>query len=162
MQSKAPDDGEVPLHELLAEVLAGDPTDGGFEVQYQPIVRLAGGATVAVEAVACWQHPRVGEVAPAHFMAAAERAGLSAVLDDYVLNQACADADALTAAYGLDVPVHVNCFGAAVIDWALGRYKLAASRLVIEVADANRIQDAGVASKAIQRIRDRGVRVAID
>jgi hypothetical protein len=33
---------------------------------------------------------------------------LSAVLDDYVLNQACADADALTAAYGLDVPVHVN------------------------------------------------------
>jgi diguanylate cyclase len=170
MQSKAPDVGEVPLHELLAEVLAGDPTDGGFEVQYQPIVRLAGGATVAVEAVACWEHPRAGQVARAQFTAAAERAGLSAVLDDYVLNQACADADALTAAYGLDVPVHVNVSARrltrpdlhAVIDWALGRYKLAASRLVIEVADANRIEDVGVASKAIQRIRDRGVRVAID
>jgi diguanylate cyclase len=34
--------------------------------------------------------------------------------------------------------------------------------LLIEVADANRIEDAGVASKAIRRIRDRGVRVAID
>ncbi len=33
---------------------------------------------------------------------------------------------------------------------------------MIEVADANRIEDVGVASKAIQRIRDRGVRVAID
>jgi hypothetical protein len=32
MQSKAPDVGEVPLHELLAEVLAGDPADGGFEM----------------------------------------------------------------------------------------------------------------------------------
>lgn len=170
MQSKAPDAGEVPLHELLAEVLAGDPTDGGFEVQYQPIVRLAGGATVAVEAVACWQHPGVGQVAPAQFIAAAERAGLSAVLDDYVLNQACADADALTAAYGLDVPVHVNVSAPrltrpdlhAVVDWALGRYKLAASRLVIEVAQVNQIEDVGVASKATQRIRDRGVRVAID
>lgn len=170
MQSKAPEVSEVPLHELLAEVLAGDPTDGGFEVQYQPIVRLAGGATVAVEAAASWKHPRVGQVAPAHFISAAERAGLSAVLDDYILNQACADAEALTAAYGLDVPVHVNVSARrlrrpdlyAVIDWALGRYKLEASRLVIEVAHTNRIEDAGVASKAIPRIRDRGVRVAID
>jgi diguanylate cyclase len=93
MQSKAPDVGEVPLHELLVEVLAGDPTDGGFEVQYQPIVRRAGGATVAVEAVACWEHPRAGHIARTKFTAAAERAGLSAVLDDYVLNQACADAE---------------------------------------------------------------------
>jgi hypothetical protein len=56
MQSKAPDAGEVPLHELLAEVLAGDLSDGGFEVQYQPIVRLAGGATV------WWKPSRVGSI----------------------------------------------------------------------------------------------------
>jgi diguanylate cyclase len=49
-----------------------------------------------------------------------------------------------------------------VIDWALGRYKLEAGRLVIEIANANQIEAAGVASKAIQRIRDRGVLVAID
>jgi diguanylate cyclase len=68
------------------------------------------------------------------------------------------------------VPVHVKVSARrlarpdlyAVIDWALGHYKRAASRLVIEVADANRIEDVGVASKAIQRIRDRGVRVGID
>ena len=103
-------------------------------------------------------------------MSAAERTGLAGVLEDFILSQACADADALTAAYGLDVPVHVNVSARrlarpdlhAVIDWALGRYKLAASRLVIEVANANRIEDAVVASRAIQRIRDRGVRVAID
>jgi EAL domain-containing protein (putative c-di-GMP-specific phosphodiesterase class I) len=161
---------EVPLHELLAKVLAGDPTDGGFAVQYQPIARLASGATVAVGAAASWEHPERGQVAPTQFIAAAERAGLSAVLEDYILNQACADAEALTAVYGLDVPVHVNVSARrltrpdlyAVLAWALGRYKLEASRLVIEVAHTNWIEDAGVASKAIQRIRDRGVRVAID
>ena len=164
------DTAEVPLHERLVEVLAGDPADSGFEVQYQPIVRLAGGATVAVEALARWQHPIVGKVEPAQFMAAAERSGLTGVLEDFILSQACADADALTAAYGLDVPVHVNVSARrlarpdlhAVIDWAFGRYKLPASRLVIEVAQTDLIEDAAVAAKAMQRIRDRGVRVAID
>ena len=105
MQGDAPD---VPLHERLVDVLAGNPADNGFEVQYRPIVRLAGNATVAVEAVAHWQHPIVGKVDAEQFMSAAERTGLTGVLEDFILNQACADADALTAAYGLDVPVHVN------------------------------------------------------
>jgi EAL domain-containing protein (putative c-di-GMP-specific phosphodiesterase class I) len=164
------DTAEVPLHELLVEVLAGNPADSGFEVQYQPIVRLAGQATVAVEALVRWQHPVVGKVEPLQFMSAAERTGLTGVLEDFILSQACADADALTAVYGLDVPVHVNVSAArlarpdlhAVIDWALGRYKLAASRLVVELARANGIEDVGAAGRAIQRIRNRGVRVAID
>lgn len=164
------DTAEVPLHELLVEVLAGNPADNGFEVQYQPIVRLAGQATVAVEALVRWQHPVVGKVEPLQFMSAAERTGLTGVLEDFILSQACADADALTAVYGLDVPVHVNVSAGrlarpdlhAVIDWALGRFKLAASRLVVELAEADRIEDVGAAGRAIQRIRNRGVRVAID
>ncbi|HKS58975.1 MAG TPA: EAL domain-containing protein [Steroidobacteraceae bacterium] len=170
MQTKAPDATEVPLHELLAEVLAGDPAAGGFEVHYQPIVRIASRATVAVEALACWRHPDVGIVEPPQFMAAAERTGLTGVLDDFVLNQACAAADALAAAHGFDVPVHVNVAARrltrpdlyAVIDWALGRYRLAAGRLVIEVAQTDHIEDIGAAARAIKRIRDRGVRVCID
>jgi EAL domain-containing protein (putative c-di-GMP-specific phosphodiesterase class I) len=122
------DTAEVPLHELLVEALAGNPADNGFEVQYQPIVRLGGHATVAVEAFVRWQHPLVGKVEPVQFMSAAERTGLTSVLEDFILNQACADADALTAVYGLDVPVHVNVSANrlarpdlhAVIDWALG------------------------------------------
>jgi EAL domain-containing protein (putative c-di-GMP-specific phosphodiesterase class I) len=50
----------------------------------------------------------------------------------------------------------------AAIEWALKRYKLPASRLVIEIAHANRIEDTTGAAKAIQSIRDRGVRVGID
>lgn len=170
MQSKAPSATAVPLHELLADVLAGDPAAGGFAVEYRPIVRLASRATVAIEALACWRHPDAGAIEPSQFLAAAEQTGLTGVLDDFVLNQACASADALTETYGLDVPVHVNVSVRrlarpdlfAAIDWALGRYKHAASRLVIEFAYTSRIEDIGVAARAIQRIRDRGVRVCID
>jgi len=102
-------------------------------------------------------------------MSAAERTGLTSVLEDFILSQACADADALTAVYGLDVPVHVNVSAGrlarpdlhAAIDWALGRYKLAASRLVVELAQTSRIENVSAASRAIQKIRNRGVRVAI-
>ena len=58
------DTAEVPLHELLVEALAGNPGDNGFEVQYQPIVRLGGHANVAVEALVHWQHPVAGTVEP--------------------------------------------------------------------------------------------------
>lgn len=170
MPIRAPGASEAPLHEILAEVLAGDPAGGGFEVQYQPIVRFAGGASVAVEALARWEHPEVGRVEPAQFMSAAEHTGLTGVLEDFILNQACADTDALIAAYGLDVPVHVNVSASrlarpdlhAAIDWALRRYKLAAGRLVIEIADASRIDDMGETARSVQRIRDRGARVALD
>jgi EAL domain-containing protein (putative c-di-GMP-specific phosphodiesterase class I) len=139
-------------------------------VEYRPIVRLASRATVAVEALACWRHPDAGAIEPSRFLAAAEQTGLTGVLEDFVLNQACASADALNAAYGLEVPVHVNVSVRrlarpdlfAVIDWALGRYKLAASRLVIEFAYTSGIEAIGVAARAIQRIRDRGVRVCVD
>src|SRR4029079_13560557 len=103
-----------------------------------------------------WQHPVVGKVEPGQFMSAAERTGLTSVLEYFMLIQQCADAYALTAVYGLDVPLHVNVSANrlarpdlhAVIDWALGRYKLASSRFVIEVAQANRFED----------VRERGAR----
>lgn len=132
-------------------------------------MRSAGEATVAVEALPSWQHPRVGKVAPTQFIAAAEHTGLSAVLDDFVLNQACAEAEALTAAYGLDVSVHVSIATArlcrpdlhAAIEWTLQRYELAASRLVLEIAEPSG-EDVAAAARSLQRIRDRGVRIALD
>jgi EAL domain-containing protein (putative c-di-GMP-specific phosphodiesterase class I) len=131
------------VHELLAQVLAGNPAAGGFEVQYQPIVRLAGSETVAVEALACWRHPAGGEVESEQLMSVAQRTGLSGVIEDFVLMQACADAEALSAAFELDVSLHVNVGSGRLtrpdlvtaIEWAVKRYKLEASRGTQETQD---------------------------
>jgi diguanylate cyclase (GGDEF)-like protein/PAS domain S-box-containing protein len=60
-----------------------------FEVHFQPIVRLQGQATVGLEALVRWNHPRHGLLAPALFLPLAEETGLMVPLGRWVLRQAC-------------------------------------------------------------------------
>jgi diguanylate cyclase len=161
---------ETSTHDMLAEALAGNPAAAGFDVHYQPIVRFDDHATAAVEAFPRWNHPLAGKIPSSEFMTAAEQSGLIGVLDDFVLDRACADAVALTAAYGNEVTVHVNVSGRrlgrrdldAAIAWVLRRHKLAPGRLTIEIATAATLDDVSVAGAAIQKLRDLGVQVALD
>lgn len=158
------------LHELIADALTGDPAAVGFEVHYQPIVRLEDTAIVAVEALARWHHPVAGRIEPDLFVTCAERAGLMGVLDDFVLNRACAAADVLAQAHGHAVDLHVNVSASrlgrpdleAAVAWALHRYRLPPGRLVLEITETSRIADLDAAAACVLRIRGRGVRVALD
>ena len=158
------------LPHLLARALAGDPAAAGFEVYYQPIVRFADAATVAVEALARWTDPVVGPVDPDVFVTVAERTGLVAAIDDFVLNRACADAAGLANVYGRPIDVHVNvsaarlgqnCLEDAVFR-ALARHAIHPSRLVIEITETRRIPDMPRAVTVVGRLRSYGVRVALD
>ena len=55
---------DTRLQDLICEALAGDPAGAGFDVHYQPIVRVADGSVAAVEALARWQPPKMREIAP--------------------------------------------------------------------------------------------------
>lgn len=56
----------------LAEALARDE----FVLQYQPIVEVASGRPVGIEALLRWEHPRRGRVEPMQFIPMAEETGL--------------------------------------------------------------------------------------
>jgi diguanylate cyclase (GGDEF)-like protein len=162
--------GDPDLPHLLAEALSDDPGRAGFTVFYQPIVRLADGATVAVEALARWSHPEAGPVDPDVFVAVAERAGLVAALDDFVLDRGCADAAQLGERLGRPVDVHVNVSALrlgrpeleAAVEGALRRHGLRPERLVLEITETSRMSDLRAAGAAAQRLRDNGVRLALD
>nr|MDT0665085.1 GGDEF and EAL domain-containing protein [Micromonospora sp. DSM 115978] len=72
------------LADALATALRHGADSAGFDVHYQPIVRLSDGALVAVEALARWTEPGRGPVPPGEFVAVAEDGGLVAALDDLV------------------------------------------------------------------------------
>ncbi|OLB76689.1 MAG: hypothetical protein AUI14_17960 [Actinobacteria bacterium 13_2_20CM_2_71_6] len=160
--------GDPDLPRLLAMALqAGD--GGGLDVHYQPIIAMDGGLVVAVEALARWRHPVLGEVAPDVFVAAAERAGLIDALDNLVLRRACREVAEL-AARGTVLDLHVNVCArrlcepeleAAVLA-ALVEHDLPGSRLVLEITETSWIPDLTRAAEAIARLRGLGVRLAID
>jgi diguanylate cyclase (GGDEF)-like protein len=158
------------LPHLLARALSTAPAAAGFEVFYQPIVRFADGATVAVEALARWTDPVVGPVDPDVFVTVAERTGLVAALDDFVLDRACADAAALANAYGRPIDVHVNVSAARLgqgrlfdaVLRALERHAVRPSRLVVEITETRHIPDLPDAAAIAARLRSLGVRIALD
>ncbi|MBI2705266.1 MAG: EAL domain-containing protein [Actinobacteria bacterium] len=56
-----------------------------LDVHYQPIVDLATGEVVAIEALARWQHPARGLLFPSEFIDVAEDAGIVVEIDRWVL-----------------------------------------------------------------------------
>lgn len=158
------------LHRSIAEALANDAVTAEFEAHYQPIVRLEDGVTVAVEALARWIHPVHGAIHPATFVGVAESMDLMHVIDDFVLDRACADADDVARACGGPVDIHVNVsagrleqsrFERALMRTLQARC-LAPERLVLEITETAQITDLRAAVDAARRIRAMGVRIALD
>ncbi|NUT20834.1 MAG: EAL domain-containing protein [Hamadaea sp.] len=165
------DVNHADLLTLLAAALQGDTQAGSIEVNYQPIVRMADGAVVALEALARWASPVFGAVPPQVFVAAAERAGLISELDDLILDLACRDATSLPAnSDGEPLRFHVNVSATRIgcptlegaIRAALARHHLPGDRLVVEITETRRLADLGAAAQAVRRIQDMGVSLALD
>jgi diguanylate cyclase len=158
------DDPGLPIR--LADALGR----GEIGVVYQPIVRLSDASTVAVEALARWTDRESGPVPPDVFVAAAERTGLIADLDDFVLDRACRDTAALRARSGIPLAVHVNVSASRLADpeleravqASLVRHRLPAAALVLEITETSTVPDVAAAIPILQRLRARGVRLALD
>ena len=56
---------------------------------YQPQVKMNTSNMIGVEALSRWNHPRLGQVSPAEFIATAERIGMIKPLTEWVLKTAC-------------------------------------------------------------------------
>jgi len=66
---------------------------GEFTLAFQPLVNLTDGRLAGVEALARWNHPARGILAAGKFIGLAEDTGLVVAMDDYMLEQACRQAE---------------------------------------------------------------------
>lgn len=155
---------------LLAELrtaLAG--TDEQLVLALQPVVDLATGNPIAVEALVRWRHPRRGLLPPAEFVPAVANSDLLPAFTGYILDRALASAARL-ARTGPEVPVAVNLSARSLLDPDLpelvGRllreHRMPGRRLILEITETVvASQQPGVA-EALAGLRSLGVRLAVD
>ena len=135
-----------------------------FVPHYQPIVELATGEIVGVEALARWEHPDRGLVPPVAFIGLAEETGLIVDIGGAILRQACRDA----AGWGTSVSVNVSARQIHTPEFidevraALSDTGLPAESLVLESTESVLIEDADRAAEMIGALRALGVHLALD
>jgi diguanylate cyclase (GGDEF)-like protein len=138
-------------------------------VHYQPIMDLDTGEVSAAEALLRWQRPG-GLVSPLEFIPLAEETGVIVPIGEWVLHEACTEAQGW-ADQGLPaVPVTVNVSARQLLDprfetivaKALAATGLDPARLVLEVTESSVMQNADVTIAKLDRVSATGVRIALD
>jgi diguanylate cyclase (GGDEF)-like protein/PAS domain S-box-containing protein len=147
-------------------------SEAKLELHYQPVIELASGRIVGLEALARWHHPTNGWVPPAVFVPLAEAGGFVSTLDRWVLEQACLDGAALRArgALPLDARLAVNISAGGIADpdlveavrEAAAHARLPLDALEIEVTETGFLTDPTTADRVLSALHDSGVGVALD
>ena len=157
----------VELERQLRGALVADQ----FVVHYQPVVSLATGALVGVEALLRWEHPTRGLLRPAAFMDVAEETGAIIPIGAWVLETACRQAREWQLQYpdqhfALSVNLSpTQIFQPDVIETVRGsleRSGLAPESLVLELIEDVVIKDVDAASARLGQLKNLGVRLAVD
>jgi predicted signal transduction protein with EAL and GGDEF domain len=149
---------ELDLRQAIAE--------GGFELNYQPLVNVRDGKVTGCEALLRWRHPERGMISPAEFIPVAEDTGLINQLGEWVLTAACAEAATWPDHVRLAVNVSPIQFRgqtlALKVAAALTASGLPARRLELEITEAVLIRDDEAALAILHQLREVGVRIALD
>jgi diguanylate cyclase (GGDEF)-like protein/PAS domain S-box-containing protein len=145
---------------------------GELRVAYQPIVEVATGRPVGVEALVRWPRPDGATVPPVEFIPVAEDTGIIVPLGRWVLGQAVHDVVRLRASHpGLaDLFVSVNLSARqlvsaelldAIVD-DLRSADLEASALHLEITESVLMDDVDQSIEALAALRSLGVELAVD
>ena len=140
-------------------------------LMYQPQVELGSGRIVGVEALLRWRHPTRGVLLPSLFVPLAERSGLVASLGQWALKQACVQARAWADAA---IAPHVVALNVSAVELKrvpeleqriaglLAEPGLGGVQLELELTEAVLMSLSHDHDNLLQRLRARGVRLAID
>ena len=139
---------------------------GELRVWYQPKVDLRTRRAVGVEALARWEHPRMGLLGPDQFIELCEVSGLVGDLTWRVLDVSLAAA----ASWNDRVEVAVNVPArnlydrhlAASIVAMLKRHGVAPERLVMEITEREIMEDHRTVVDVLSDVHESGVRISID
>jgi diguanylate cyclase (GGDEF)-like protein/PAS domain S-box-containing protein len=163
---------DAPERLQLSNDLRQALEENALEVWYQPIIGLATGELIGVEALCRWNHPTLGMVPPISFVNVAEVTGLVSALDDWVLHRACLDARILIdrGVLGAEGYMGVNVSARNVVDLTLKATVRSAvkgagipyERLMLEVTETGAMSDPENAARLLDELHALGVAIGLD
>jgi diguanylate cyclase (GGDEF)-like protein/PAS domain S-box-containing protein len=141
-----------------------------FALHYQPKVNFEIGAITGAEALIRWTHPTLGAVPPAQFIPIAEDCGLILPIGNWVLRQACKQAQAWVDAGLPMATMAVNVSAKQFLDpdfleglfAILDETGLDPRLLELELTEFVLMKHSESAASILQTLRGRGVQVAVD
>jgi diguanylate cyclase (GGDEF)-like protein/PAS domain S-box-containing protein len=141
-------------------------------ILYQPIIRLEDRAVAGFEALARWDHPKMGRLPPAEFISMAEEIGLIVDLGLFVLDRAARQLATWQRSSKVREPIFtsVNISSRQLLRQdlihdlrtVLARNNLARGTLKLELTESLVMENPEHATQMLTRIRDLGAGLALD
>jgi diguanylate cyclase (GGDEF)-like protein/PAS domain S-box-containing protein len=143
-----------------------------IETYFQPMIDLASGAVVGVEALVRWNHPDRGVIAPARFIPLAEEQGLIVPIGATVLDEACRQWGRWRSKFPAREPLVLNVNISArqlhspefveSIRAVLLAYDVDPGALCLELTESVLIEDIEAQGHTLSGLRALGVGLTID
>jgi diguanylate cyclase (GGDEF)-like protein/PAS domain S-box-containing protein len=141
-------------------------------ILYQPIVRLADRSIAGFEALARWDHPKLGRMSPSEFISIAEESGLIVDLGTFVLDQTAKQLSVWQRAMRAREPIFasVNVSSRQLlrhdlihdIRTVLSRSSVARGTLKLELTESLVMENPEHAAQMLTRIRELGTGLSLD
>ncbi len=139
---------------------------------FQPLTSLRSGRVIGFEALARWDHPVYGTIAPTEFIAVAEDSGLIVPLGRWALDYAVRTLVGWDAAAGRELPIYmaVNLSPiqvarddvAALVAATLDRHGLSGRRLSLELTESAIVGDPDRAGRTLMALKQSNAMIAMD
>ncbi len=161
----AADDDRESLHRLTLMGELEDLLDGELRVWFQPKVDLRTGRVSGLEALARWQHPRMGLLGPGQFIELCDLAGVISDLTFRVLDTALAGvSDWPGQRVAVNIPVR-SLYDRTLpdaISASLEKHGIAPERLLVEITESEIMEDHRTVVEVLEELHSRGMRISID
>jgi EAL domain-containing protein (putative c-di-GMP-specific phosphodiesterase class I) len=155
----------------LVGLLRGVEKRGELRLDYQPIVELAGGRVVGLEALVRWQPPDRPLLMPDKFIDLAEQTGDIVPMGSWILREACRQARDWQVRLGLaDLQVSVNLSArqfqehdlVETVRTVLEQTELPPGSLILEITESGLMQRTTGTIGRLTELRALGIHLAID
>jgi diguanylate cyclase (GGDEF)-like protein/PAS domain S-box-containing protein len=145
---------------------------GEIKVLFQPVVRLDDRTVAGFAALLCWDHPRLGRLAPAEFIPLAEETGIIADLGIFALERTARELAAWQHALDVEPPIFASLNVSSRqllrhdllhdVRAVLARSKVAPGTLKLEFTEGLVMENPEYAAQILTRIRELGAGLSLD